>query len=221
MPDLSTLVLVPTDRERQHLVGQPGFGVRDRCELCGFGPVAAAARTATLLAQRAPDRVLLVGIAGTYDSAVMPVESATIFDRVTMHGVGVQTDSGFLSAASLGFHHWRETNDQPPPTVDQLSLAALAPHAAGPLLTCCTASADADEAQQRRLQYPDVTAEDMEGYGVALACRLANVPVAIVRGISNQVGDREHARWRIHEALRAAWCVASELLARPTWGAVQ
>ena len=217
----STLVLVPTEKEQHHLARQPGFGVHAPCELCGFGPVAAAARAATAIAHHQPDRVLLVGIAGTYDPTVLPVASAAIFGSVTMHGVGVHVGSTFMSAASLGFHHWRETAHHPPPTQDALSLTAPVPPAPGPLLTCCTASADADDASLRRRHYPDVTAEDMEGYGVALACRLAQVPLAIARGISNEVGDREFSRWRMTEALDAVWIVASDLLARPTWGHAQ
>ena len=220
MADPSTLVLVPTERERRHLAGHPGFGVDAPCELCGFGPVAAAARAATAIARHQPDRVLLVGIAGTYDPAVLPVESAAVFGSVTMHGVGVHVGSEFMSAASLGFHHWRPSGPAVS-AIDELNLAAPVQPASGPLLTCCTASADADEADRRRRQYPDVTAEDMEGYGVALACRLATVPLAIARGISNRVGDREFARWRMIEALDAAWLVASDLLARPTWGEAQ
>ena len=213
----STLVLVPTEKERRHLARQSGFGVDAPCELCGFGPVAAAARAATLIAQHQPDRVLLVGIAGTYEPVALPVASAAIFSSVTMHGVGVGVASGFVSAATLGFHHWRQAG-QPPPEVDQLPLAAPVPTASGPLLTCCTASASTDEAAQRYGRYVGVTAEDMEGFSVALACRLAEVPLAIARGISNEVGDRRFERWRIPEALDAACLIANDLIARPTWG---
>jgi futalosine hydrolase len=217
----STLVLVPTERERQHLAAQPGFAVDAPCELCGFGPVAAAAHTATVIARHRPDRVVLLGIAGTYDTVALPVESAAVFGSVTMHGVGVGAGAGFISAAALGFHHWRE-DQHPPPDVDELSLsipvaAAVGPLLASTLLTCCTASADTAEANLRRRQHPNVTAEDMEGYGVALACRLAEVPLAIARGISNEVGDRGVTRWRIREALDAAWIIASDLIRTPTW----
>jgi futalosine hydrolase len=214
-------VLVPTERERQHLAAQPGFAVDAPCELCGFGPVAAAAHTATVIARHRPDRVVLLGIAGTYDTVALPVESAAVFGSVTMHGVGVGAGAGFISAAALGFHHWRE-DQHPPPDVDELSLsipvaAAVGPLLASTLLTCCTASADTAEANLRRRQHPNVTAEDMEGYGVALACRLAEVPLAIARGISNEVGDRGVTRWRIREALDAAWIIASDLIRTPTW----
>jgi futalosine hydrolase len=44
----------------------------------------------------------------------------------------------------------------------------------------------------------------MEGFGVAVACRLANVPLTIVRGISNRAGDRDHTNWNIEGSLEQA-----------------
>ena len=44
----------------------------------------------------------------------------------------------------------------------------------------------------------------MEGFGVAIACEMAGVPWQIIRGISNQAGQRDQAQWCIDEALRAA-----------------
>jgi len=41
--------------------------------------------------------------------------------------------------------------------------------------------------------------------------------LAIARGISNEVGDRDFERWQIPEALNAAWLIVSDLLRRPSW----
>jgi futalosine hydrolase len=71
-------------------------------------------------------------------------------------------------------------------------------------LTACAASADRRQAGWRRELYPDAIAEDMEGFGVATACAIAGVPLRIVRGISNEVGDRAHDRWCIPAALESA-----------------
>lgn len=211
-----TLLLVPTEIERRHLAGQSGFGTDTPCELCGFGPVAAAARAASLIARHQPERVILAGIAGTFDSAGLPVGTAAVFPSVVMHGVGVGVASGFVSAAALGFRHW-PTDDRDPENSDELTVDAPVPPAAGQLLTCCTGSTSPEEARQRLEQYPGAVAEDMEGFAVALACRLAGVPVAIARGISNDVGDREFERWQIPAALDAAWIIVSDLIGRPNW----
>jgi futalosine hydrolase len=62
---------------------------------------------------------------------------------------------------------------------------------------------------------PAAVAEDMEGFAVALACRLAGVPLTIIRGISNTAGDRDHARWRVPEALAAAAALSLQTLEEP------
>lgn len=210
-----TLVLVPTETERRHLARQPGFGVEAPCALCGFGPVSAAARARDAVAVHEPERVVLVGIAGTFDPGGLPVGTAAVFPSVLMHGVGVGAAS-FVPAAALGYRHWPQSGrDEAGP--ETLPLVAPVPPAAGPLLTVCAASATEAEARRRREQFPDAAAEDMEGFAAALACRLADIPLAVVRGISNAVGDRRFERWQIPEALDAAWIVAAALLDRPDW----
>ena len=212
-----TLVLVPTEIERRHLARQRGFGVGAPCELCGFGPVAAAARARDAIAAHEPERVVLVGIAGTFDPGGLPVGTAAVFPSVLMHGVGVGVAS-FVPAPVLGYRHWPRSGAGEADDPEMLTLTHPVPPAAGPLLTVCTAAATEAEARERRALFPGAVAEDMEGFAVALACRLAEVPVAIVRGISNAVGDRRFDRWQIPEALDAAYLVAADLLNRPTWG---
>jgi futalosine hydrolase len=53
----------------------------------------------------------------------------------------------------------------------------------------------------------------MEGFAVALACRLAGVPCTIVRGISNTVGDREKSRWQTAAAVTAAAAIVRQIVA--------
>ena len=211
-----TLVLVPTEIERRHLARHRGFGVDAPCELCGFGPVAAAARARDAIAAHEPERVILVGIAGTFDPGGLPVGTAAVFPSVLMHGVGVGVAS-FVPAAALGYLHWPRSEGSGADAPEALALARPVPPAAGALLTVCTASATEMEAREHRELFPGVVAEDMEGFAVALACRLAGVPLAIVRGISNAVGDRRFEHWQIPEALDAAHLVAADLLRRPNW----
>jgi futalosine hydrolase len=216
----TTLVLVPTDLERRLLApalvvgGRPGPTI----ELCGFGPVAAAARTAALLATLAPQRVLLVGIAGRLDDA-LHVGAAYRFDRVACHGVGAGSGPAFAPAETLGWLQW--PGDPVDPAAAVGDVIDLPPAfgsglpAKGLLLTACAASANAADVAARRSLFPAAEAEDMEGFGVALACRLAGVPLAIVRGISNAAGDRDHARWQVSEAAAAAASLAATLLESP------
>ncbi len=175
---MQRLVLVPTELELRLL------GPLERAELCGFGPVAAAARTAALLAERRPERVVLVGIAGTYDASAAPVGSALAIDGVTIDGFD-----------GAGFEPWPGVGA----TIELRS--STSPRT---LVTVLAPSPSPAEAADRRRRHPGAIAEDMEGYGVAVACAIARVPLAIVRGISNEAGDRNTRGWKIREALAAA-----------------
>ena len=194
MDSQGTLLVVPTELELAELELQGGFGTSGpRVELCGFGPVAAAARTAELVARHTPARVVLVGIAGSFEPARLAIGSAACFAEVAIEGLGA------------AFPQW-------PGIEDRLALAPTG-SAEALLLTVWTAADSPAEAARRLQRYPAAAAEDMEGFAVAFACALARVPCTIVRGISNQVGERDKRRWRIADALAAARARALEQLA--------
>ena len=236
-----TLLLFPTDVERVG-VGDVG-GNRDGTavtEICGFGPVAAGARTAQLLSRIRPRRVVLVGIAGTYDEHRLPVGAAATFDEVVLDGVGTGQGASFRDAAALGFAHWPGSDDTcRDPVGESLLLDPLpgSDSAASPtsamaavrwrrpwlpdprhrlLVTTCAASASPSEAAARRGTYKDALAEDMEAFAVALACALHRVPVSVVRGISNVAGDRQRSNWKVEAALRGAARLLEDVLERNT-----
>ena len=214
----STLLLFPTEFERVcfgEVGGVRGGGVI--AETCGFGPVAAAARTAQLLSRIRPRRAILIGIAGTYDERRLPVGAATAFDEVVLDGVGAGQGGRHENPSALGFSQWPGSNDTcDGPVRERLLLEPLQNRApASPkrlLLTACSASASPSEAETRRGTYKDALAEDMEAFAVALACALHRVPVAVVRGISNVAGDRQRNNWKIEPALREAARLVQEAI---------
>jgi futalosine hydrolase len=199
------LVLIPTALERDRmesigdLVGEPGW-----IHLCGFGPVAAAARSAELLARLQPARVLLIGCAGTHAPETHPVGTAWRFDSVAIDGIGAGEGHHVLGPADLGLPQWTEDGE---PVHDRLPLDG---GDAGLLLTVCSAAGDEPQAERRRARFPDARAEDMEAFGVALACHLARVPLTVIRGISNTAGNRDKGDWRLDEALTSALALARE-----------
>jgi futalosine hydrolase len=67
-----------------------------------------------------------------------------------------------------------------------------------------SAAGSVEEAEGRRRAHPDALLEEMEGYAVAVAATLWQIPLSIVRGVSNAAGDRDKAHWRMPEALAAA-----------------
>ncbi|MDG1500154.1 MAG: futalosine hydrolase [Planctomycetota bacterium] len=196
-----TLLLVPTALERARLEDCGGFPPElAQVELCGFGLIAPAARTAALIASLEPREVMLVGIAGSYDLGQYPLASALSFGRVAVDGVGAGDCADFRGPRELGFPQWPGDEGGAGPVYEELKLDGSGPL----LLTVSAAAGDAQMAERRAQRFPGAAAEDMEGFAVALACHLAQVPLHIVRGISNQVGDRDHGSWRIAAALEAA-----------------
>ncbi|MCG8653051.1 MAG: futalosine hydrolase [Pirellulales bacterium] len=214
---MTDLILVPTAEEHQAISARfeaHGDATGWALQQCGFGPIAAAARTSALLLRYRPQRVLLIGIAGSFDVQQNPVGSACRFDQVACFGVGAGSGSHYRSAGELG---WKQIcgGDAQPSIGDELRLTSTFVHAVpchGLLLTVCAASADQEDIDQRLRQFPQAVAEDMEGFGVAMACALANVPLQIVRGISNQVGNRDHSTWQVDAALDAATELAMQIL---------
>jgi futalosine hydrolase len=205
-------VLVPTAFELLQLAELGPFPGSIRPEPCGFGPVAAAARTAQRVVELRPRRVLLLGLAGSLDLARAPLASAHSFAGVRLDGVGVGSGAAFLPPSRLAFPQWAGEGER----IDEV--LPLCAGGRGDLLTVCAASATPREAARRRARYPGVVAEDMEAFGVALAVRLAGPELAVVRGISNAAGERDPAGWCAREALAAARTLALEWLARPDWG---
>jgi futalosine hydrolase len=180
----------------------------------GFGPVAAAARTAEVLARLSPRRVLLLGIAGTYDARRLPVGEAARFDHVAIDGIGAGSGPSRLGPREVGIPQWtREGVEGAESLWEELALDASASGEPARLLTVCSASATLDEARERVERFGAPLAEDMEGFGVALACAMQGTALAIVRGISNRAGERDTRAWKIDAAIEAASALAAALLA--------
>lgn len=205
-----TLFLVPTGFERQKIVSLLKSKALDKSfdfQICGFGPIAAAAKTMQLLAQQNPDRVVLLGIAGTYQhlTGKHPVATATQFDNIFCDGVGVGSGDQFQSATTLGWPQWADNEGQS--IGDCISCDRPQEQEESEpcdLLTVCSASDNLDDAKRRTKQNPSIVGEDMEAFGVAMACRMFGVKFEVIRGFSNLAGDRTKSNWRIDEALIAA-----------------
>ncbi|HMS16546.1 MAG TPA: hypothetical protein PKA37_06875 [Planctomycetota bacterium] len=189
------MVLVPSPRERDVLEER---GLRDHSlHLCGVGPVAAAARTMRLLQTLRPRQVLLLGIAGSFDLQRFPLGSARRFSAARMDGIGVRHGASVRSLHAGRLPPHREDDSEE--FGDELQWEE-----GDSLILTVPDASDSPAAKRRRTEHPDALAEDMESYAVAFACRCMETPLAVVRGASNLVGERDHLLWCIDEALKSA-----------------
>ncbi|MEU3255786.1 futalosine hydrolase [Streptomyces sp. NPDC006997] len=164
----------------------------------GVGPAAAAAATATALAGARHTLVVSAGIGGGF-APHAPVGSLVVADEITAADLGAETADGFLPVTDLGFG----TVTHRPPAALVREAAAATGARTGAVLTVSTVTGTAARAAALRARHPGALAEAMEGFGVAEAAALHGVAVLEIRAVSNPVGPRDRAAWRIGEALAA------------------
>jgi futalosine hydrolase len=194
------LLLVPTELEARLLFGRKEGarasatprpiaigGRRVLLVRTGFGLAAAGATAGCVLARVAPRTALLVGCAGTFDPKALAVGAALVATSVMCDGIGAGEGTNFTTIGR----------------VDALALrtGGLRALAHGESLSVAAASSSPAMAAARRSRRPSARIEEMEGYAVALAARATKVPLTMIRGVCNVVGDRDKRRWRIEEAL--------------------
>jgi futalosine hydrolase len=178
----------------------------------GVGPAAAAAGTARLLALaesagRPYATVISAGVAGGFAGRA-PLGSVVLATRSVQADLGAASPDGFLPLDALGLGEPGADGDR-----DTLAglLAALPGAVVGEVLTVSTVTGTARRATQLAADHPAAVAEAMEGYGVACAANGAGVAFAELRTVSNLVGPRDRAGWRMREALAALTRAAAAL----------
>ena len=165
------LVVAATERELELLESADTF-------CCGIGPVEAGLQTARAIAERRPDAVLHIGIAGAHgiEPPALVLGSEAVYcdildlNRTLPRVERVRPDAELLARV-------REVL----PEAHVLPIGTTGKVGGG---TGC-----------------DV--EAMEGFGVLRACELAGVPAVELRAISNAVGEPDRGKWRFDEAFAA------------------
>ncbi|QAY66721.1 futalosine hydrolase [Paenibacillus protaetiae] len=212
----NVLVMVSVEAEREAVLRGLQGNSRFEVRLAGVGMALAAANTAFALA--AADNcglVISAGIAGGFagQAAIGDIVVAT---DIVAADLGAESPDGFLPLDELGFGSCRVPV---PAALAARAAAALQaagmPAKAGPVLTVATATGTAETALRHAALVPGAAAEGMEGYGVAAAAQQAGLPAMEVRAVSNAVGPRDKAAWRIKDALNAleqAFAILTEVL---------
>jgi futalosine hydrolase len=188
--------------------GSDKFDVR----IAGVGAPIAAANTATALALEDYSLVISAGIGGGF-VGVAELGSIIVASEIVAADLGAETAEGFCSVDELGFGTSRVQVDTNLVTriTDALHHAGLLVHT-GPILTVSTVTGTSESADDLEKRVPGATAEAMEGYGVAVAAQIHNIPILEIRTISNAVGPRDRAAWRMKEAFEALETASSILL---------
>jgi futalosine hydrolase len=191
---VSVLLLIPSALERSRLAAPAGAELL----ACGVGVVAAGIATAARLQQGGVDAVLLAGLCGTRDAARAPLGALVVGTAARNEAVGAGHGEGFVGTGAMPLR----PGDAPPDLLP-LQSPALPRSLRGVIGTVAAASATRAEAAAWRARHPDVLVEEMEAHAVAVACARAGVPLAVLRAVSNECGDRDVARWDLAGAFAA------------------
>lgn len=177
----------------------------------GAGPAAAATGASWVLASEPYELAVSVGIGGGFLPRA-PIGSVVVAGRVAAADLGADSPEGFLPIEELGFaprveqpdEHWSKRIAA---ALDDAGLNVVS----GAVLTVSTVTGTAERAARLAERYPDAAAEAMEGFGVASAATMAELPFVEIRAISNAVGPRDRQAWRIGEALEVLTTVGQTL----------
>lgn len=222
---------VPAEQEWNRL-RVSGAEIRDRpwedlvLLVTGVGPVNAGIALGRLLGCLAgdstnPDRnpvgVLNVGVAGAFSLERLPLGDVVAVAEEIWPEYGLLTASGVdprgvkLAQGKIdGKPVWDRLRLTPESSARQMGLDISGlTRAVG--LTVAGVSGTPERAAALRSRYAcDI--ETMEGFALAWACRVADVPFVQVRTISNLVGSRDAAHWDLNGARKRLAVVASTLL---------
>jgi futalosine hydrolase len=179
--DTAVLVIAATDRELAFVRDAETF-------CCGIGPVEAALQTARALAERRPEAVLHIGIAGArgIEPPALVLGSESVYCDVSDPSSAlprlerIEPDAAFLARVQAAL-----------PEARVLPIATSGRVGGG---TAC-----------------DV--EAMEGFGVLRACALAGVPAVELRAISNAPDEADRGAWRFEDAFAALGDAVARVLA--------
>jgi futalosine hydrolase len=210
--DERILVMTAVEGEREAVLRGLKGDTRFVVELAGVGAPSAAASTALALAAAGDYRLVIsAGIGGGF-AEVAALESVVVADAIIAADLGAETAEGFSSVDELGFGSSKiAVNVATAQRLVQALRAAGQTAVAGPILTVSTATGTAATAERLAKRVPGAAAEAMEGYGVAVAANRLELPTMEIRTISNAVGPRDRAAWRIKEALQALEAAFSTL----------
>ena len=183
------LICVATEPEASRLVAV-GLDVL----VTGVGPVNAAIALTRRMARGDVDQVVCCGVGGAYPGSGLAVGDVVCARTEQFGDLGAETPDGFLDLVDLEFADGAERR----------FALDLFPVARRVHFVTCSTCTGTDARAARIAQRTGGAVESMEGAAVVQVARTFGVPVGEVRGISNTVGNRDRASWRLAEAAAAA-----------------
>lgn len=166
----------------------------------GVGMLASAVSLTRLVSEEKPDLIIQIGVAGTFNLQQTLGKTVVVKDEI-LGDMGVEEDGKWKDLFDLKLekssYHPFEKRKLPNPWLATYNLLN------SPEVTAITVneiSTNQDRINQLIRKY-DPQIESMEGAALHFICREANIPFLQMRAISNYVGERNKANWKMKEAI--------------------
>jgi len=226
--ELCAALKLATAAPQGQVVEASAFGRPVLALVTGIGVINAALALGRALGSHAPTGVLNLGVAGSFDLGAHPLGAVRLVRAETWpeygllfsgqcaadaRGLGFSLNAGKEAGPGAVFERldWNAPAD-----LARLGLNAANLEAAGlacaESLTVSGVTADAPRARELCARFgPGL--ENMEGFALAYAARLAGLPFAELRAVSNAVGARPPRHWDLPGALEALGRAAQQIFA--------
>lgn len=166
----------------------------------GVGMLSSAVSITKLALEDKPDLIIQVGIAGAFDTTTLLGKVVTIKEEA-LADTGVEEDGKWKDLFDLKLekssYHPFERRKLPNPWLAKYNFLKLPEVSA---ITINEISTNKDRIQQIIKKYNPFS-ESMEGAALHYVCREANIPFIQLRAISNYIGERNKANWKLKEAI--------------------
>ncbi len=189
---------------------QNGTSVTVDVLISGIGLMSATHALTRQIYRHRPGLVIQAGVAGCFRQGLKGQVLAVKEDAVA--DMGVYEESQFKTIFSLGL----ASQDEPPyhhgllvnPYQDLLSLSGL-PQVRGISVNSITTDEETIDLHQQNFS-PVV--ESMEGAALHYVCLIEKIPFIQIRAVSNDIGERDKAKWDLTGAIQQLNACVNTLL---------
>jgi futalosine hydrolase len=197
-----------------HYLGRVG-NERVRLGVTGMGIASACLALGSFIGMEKPDMALMVGTAGAMPGSGLAIGDTIAARTEVLSEFGVAREIGIGDVKPLKFASLQQEIDLSESVTLGINDKASdkGPMSLGRILTVVGVSRQHLDAHKRAECF-DVMAENMEGYGLALAGLCFGIKVAEIRGISNMAGDHDKSRWDFKGAREKTQTAVLEYLSK-------
>ena len=191
---------MPSFLEMNNLYTSESHRCKVQFHQTGVGMLATAVSLTRLVMEEKPDLIIQAGIAGCFDTS-LALGKVVVVNEESLADMGVEEDGKWKDIFDLKLekssYHPFERRKLPNTWLPKFNLLNL-PEV--PAITINEISINKERIQQLIKKYSPVI-ESMEGAALHYVCREMNIPFVQIRAISNYIGERNKANWKMKEAI--------------------